>query len=87
MSGPTNTEWSKYLNGGSSKYNFSYREANEIDLNPMPEIPNAKLDFKLNPKLNVNTNNKSNVSKLAKNMKGGKQKTRRHKKYRHSRRK
>jgi hypothetical protein len=80
MSGPTNTEWSKYLNGGSSQYNFSYRKRNTPEiappLEPMPVVPNPKLDSKLN------------VSKLAKNMKGGKRKTRRkNKKYTISRRK
>ena len=84
MSGPANTEWTKYLNGGSSKYNFSYHEANINEIAPSVESMPITKNIKLDPI----SNDKSNVSKLVKNMKGGKQKTRRHtKKYRYSHRK
>lgn len=92
MSGFVRNDWGKYLNGGTSHYNFSYKsEAPPVPIEathapvpvpPMPApAPNASQARK-------NNKNSKIPFPVQKEMKGGRRKSRRHtKKYRRTHRK
>jgi hypothetical protein len=79
MPGFQNSEWNRYLNGGTSHYNFSYKS--EVEPSPMPAPTPMPAPA---PMPNATSNKKSNKVVIP-TQKGGKRKSRRvrsHKKYR-----
>jgi hypothetical protein len=73
MSGPIRNEWNRFLNGGTSHYNFSYRSEIVTPIEPGPSpmpVPAAT------PILNATSNKKSNKVVIP-TQKGGKRKSRR----------
>jgi hypothetical protein len=87
MPGSQKNEWSSYLNGGTSHYNFSYR--NESTL-PEPIPPNTPIPQPIAPPNLPNISPTPNTSHISnkKKQSAGKRKTKhRTKKYKYSRRK
>ena len=95
MPGSQRNSWSSYLNGGTSQFNFSYK--NEEPIEPDTAQPNNTAPQPIQTRKKNNNNmpllpntSPSPYSQPVANKKqsGGKRKTKRHtKKYRHSRRK
>jgi hypothetical protein len=95
MPGSQRNSWSSYLNGGTSHYNFSYRD--ETPSEPLPDpMPSPQPILAPSPKPipappMPNTPPQPNTmpTQNKKKQTGGKRKSRRHshKKYRYSRRK
>ena len=98
MSGFVKNDWNRFLNGGTSQYNFSYRSETPASLEPIPAptpVPSAPpatahlaSPSKVNiasPSMDRKKTNKVNKVVIP-TIKGGKRKTRRNRR-RYSRRK
>ena len=93
MSGFVRNDWGRYLNGGTSQYNFSYKsEAPPAPLEPSPAPVPAPMPTPAPmpaPTPNASPSKKNNKNKIVfpvqKEMKGGRRKSRRSKTKKHRR--
>jgi hypothetical protein len=84
MSGSQRNSWSSYLNGGTSQYNFSYKDNSSSDT-PMMAMPSTPLQVSNTENVkNKKVNSGTTVNKIVnKKINGGKRKSRRHTKNKH----
>lgn len=86
MSGSQKNSWNSYLNGGTSQYNFSYKDNLIPEMPSVPNVPPHVItteSVKQNKINNVKIINKTINKTINKKINGGKRKSRRHTKNKH----
>lgn len=76
MSGFVKNDWNRFLNGGTSQYNFSYRsEAPPTPIEPVPVSVAPIIPIPSNSAKSVKNQNKKTNKVVIPTKKGGKRKT------------